>query len=133
MGGNCFPEIIPKLRRNLKTRLDEDPGLEGVFGDGARSKVRCKLGSKREEGNTREKETWAGSGGQGQTGTDSSSVIANKPCPGQRQDRLQELLPRCTGVSLGLFSKLWHRVDVHHQSKKQKHSSETPGGLGRSE
>lgn len=76
MGGSCFPEIIPKLRRNLKTRLDEDPGLEGVFGDGARSKVRCKLGSKREEGNTREKETWAGSGGQGQTGTDSSSKQA---------------------------------------------------------
>lgn len=89
MGGSCFPEIIPKLRRNLKTRLDEAPGLEGVFGDGAGSKVRCKLGSKREEGNTRDQRDLGREGGQGQTGTDFSSVIANKPCPGQRQDRLQ--------------------------------------------
>ena len=46
-------KLISKIRRDLKTWLDEDPGLEGVFGDGG-SKIRCKLRSKREEGNTRE-------------------------------------------------------------------------------
>lgn len=74
MGGSCFPEIIPELRRDLKTLLDEDPGLEGVFGDGAGSKVRCKLRSKREEGNTREQRDLGREWGKGQTGADSSSM-----------------------------------------------------------
>lgn len=33
-GWGCFPKIISKLRRTLKTQVDEDLGLEDVFGVG---------------------------------------------------------------------------------------------------